>query len=195
MSAVDVVLDELRNELNTSIVSTLLASHALGYFADEMRSWDSKVGRHPLNIWLGDPTVHFNDAEDPESPDADRHTPSASILRSEALRMMALRGPIEINLSQSWIVSFYARWEEHFRKRLADAHGCDVEAVICPPLGDLRHLRNLVVHNGGEVDSRWRRSQVFSHWFEVGETIYLRGHHFLEFEQAIPWEALKASTT
>jgi hypothetical protein len=52
------------------------------------------------------------------------------------------------------IVMMYAYWEDHYREKIAHAIGLkDKNDVKIEIMGDLRILRNSIVHNGGYVIS------------------------------------------
>ncbi|MFG1784021.1 hypothetical protein ACGFIU_16420 [Rhodococcus oryzae] len=188
---VEHILTDLRRALGDSIASVTYASAALGALSTEMVGWDGRIQRFDRNVYLGDPAVRINDADDPENEDEDDHTPQSHWRRSEALRNLERGGLVDVLLSQQWIVSFFAQWDEIYRPRLAAAHGCEVNQIQVPLLGDLRLLRNSVVHNKGMVVKGWeQKAQVLSPWFSDGDTISLRGRHYVQFEKQFPWSAL-----
>jgi hypothetical protein len=129
-------------------------------------------------IGVGDPT-------DPESFWAWR--------RSELLWQVAQDGPAETRLGHQWIAYVFAGWQEGFRPRLAACHGCPKADLRYPVLGDLRHLRNDVIHHRGVATAHnTGRCTVLGHWFAEGEVIRLRDEHFVEFRTLLPWDRMAA---
>lgn len=179
-SAADVVAD-LRSALNDAVAAHTFACTGLGLIPDFLE----RVPRTPENP---DPTIFIGN-EDPNLPTA-RHY--AFWRRSKALSQVARDGPVEILLSRQWIVYMFHRWEDEFRPRLAAAHRCAAKDLTYPLLGDLRRLRNDVIHHRGiATEKNSGHCEVLSHWFESGDRIHLRGEHFSDFVQRFPWEALE----
>lgn len=184
--SVEAILEELRRQLNTSVIAHGLISSALRGQATYLRSLDARARSVDPRIHLRDPHIQVLDDFDESSSG-----PQASMKRSEALAQLSLNGPIDIHLSQQWIVSWFAKWDEVFRPQLAKEHGCPGNAIKVPLFGDLRLLRNSVVHNEGRVSGNWTQSEVLADWFEPGDIIHLTGRHFHEFERSVPWEYLR----
>ena len=77
---------------------------------------------------------------------------------------------IQHMLYSQWFTYMYALWEEQYRLRLAKAHGTDDAGVpwtrfdISQDLfGDIRNIRNDVVHKHGIVDAS--ASNTLLTWF------------------------------
>jgi hypothetical protein len=54
-------------------------------------------------------------------------------------------------LTQQLIVTLYTAWDAEFRRRVAACHGVPDEAVKADFFGDLRLLRNDIVHHRGRA--------------------------------------------
>jgi len=110
---------------------------------------------------------------------------------AEIPMLMRDGGPIATQISQQWAVTVHAEWDEHYRDRLTAALG-EPEKLAWPPFGDLRHLRNDIVHNRGRASAeRLRRLNVFTHWFGVGEPIFFDTRKVAEFMTAVNAEVWK----
>ena len=132
--------------------------------------------------------MHYIGVGDPTAPE-----PFWAWRRSELLWQVAPDGPVETHLGQQWIGHVYAGWQEAYRPRLAAAHGCGKADLRYPVLGDLRHLRNDVVHHRGTATSHnTGRCVVLGHWFAAGDVIRLRDEHLVEFRALVPWERMEA---
>ena len=70
----------------------------------------------------------------------------------------------------------FETWEREVRGRLATALRLDFGDVTSPYFGDLRHLRNDVVHHGGIASqANTGRCQMIRDWFTIGDPIRLTG--------------------
>lgn len=152
-----------------------------------LRSVAETTARLPAMAQNPDPT-HYIGVGDPTSPES-----FWAWRRSELLWQVAPDGPTETHLSQQWIVFVYDGWQEAFRPRLAAGHGCSKTDLRYPVLGDLRHLRNDVVHHQGIATAHnTGRCVVLAHWFAVGDVIRLTDEHFVEFRALLPWDRMEA---
>lgn len=126
-----------------------------------------------------DPTITI-------SPDAP--SPTARIsgrIRSSELRAAARPGGYTRSASQSWAVSMFTLWEETHRKRLAEIANVDVSAVTSPIFGDIRHLRNDVVHHlGVATKGNAGRCAILTD-FEVGDQIEITFDHYERIASSI----------
>jgi hypothetical protein len=124
---------------------------------------------------------------DPNLPGA---RPYAQWRVSEALAKVAPNGPVDRWLGQQWIVFTFTIWEHDYRCRLAAAHGVSPSAIAHPLLGDLRLLRNDVVHHGGIATDRNAGRCAVLRWFRPGDDIAITGERFVEFVDLFPWQEL-----
>lgn len=103
--------------------------------------------------------------------------------------------PVETRLGHLWIVTLYALWEEKYRPRFAAAHGRSPADEKYDLWGDLRHLRNDVVHHGGIATAEnTGRCVLLYHWFQPGDVIRLKSRHFDELLRLIPWKDMALGT-
>jgi hypothetical protein len=94
-----------------------------------------------------------------------------------------------------WLPTFFSRWEEDYRHRLADAHGCKPRDFQIPFFGDLRKLRIDVAHRGGVARAKGAATCEILQWFEAGEPIVLDHTHFKEIVEKFPWLELATPPT
>jgi hypothetical protein len=92
-----------------------------------------------------DPNL-FLGAGNPNDPST---RPDASWRLSDLRSAADHNGWLQQWLTDAWIALIFARWESHYRPEFARAHGLDVASVQCDVIGDLRHLRNDVIHHAG----------------------------------------------
>lgn len=123
-----------------------------------------------------DPTI-FLTAGDPGEA-----MPFSQWRRSEVLIHLSQLGPVEQRLSQQWIVYVSPPGSTTIAPRLERAHGLERDALKIPLLGDLRLLRNDVVHHHGIASAdNSGRCELLRHWVTIGEPILVTQDHFDEF--------------
>jgi len=59
-------------------------------------------------------------------------------------------------LAKAHIVYLYARWEVHYRPLVAQELGVKIEQVCCDVMGDLRLIRNALLHAAGITNEHQR---------------------------------------
>lgn len=84
--------------------------------------------------------------EDPTQPDVLMHR---IVLVSEYIAANAVSGSNEQHHARAAIAFLYAYWDEEVRPALANALGVATKAVVSDIFGDLRLIRNAVLHNKG----------------------------------------------
>jgi len=77
------------------------------------------------------------------------------------------------NMCVVWI---YQCWEDHYRKQIAKSLGCSINEVISPVFGDVRKLRNAIIHNLGVATSELEKTEVITP-FKQGIPLYLNENH------------------
>lgn len=132
-----------------------------------------------------DSVIHMG-VGDPNLPDSE---PYAAWRISELPEQLADDGPVMRQIGHEWVVHVYTAWEHHFRPGLASALGLGDEGLRFPLLGDLRRLRNDIVHHRGVATSEnTGRSELLGHWFAPGQVILIRGQEVSEFMRRFPWQ-------
>lgn len=88
--------------------------------------------------------------EDPTKPDIIHNR----IIRAqEYLAANAPGGPNEQQHARAVVVFLFTYWEDEIRPRLAKARGLPVQHIRCDAMGDLRILRNVILHAKGIMRS------------------------------------------
>ena len=75
----------------------------------------------------------------------------ATLPQDELLDAMSEGGEFEDRRNKALLVMLYHRWEEFFRPRIGQAFGVRKNDVHCVLMGDLRRVRNLIVHDNAVV--------------------------------------------
>jgi hypothetical protein len=124
-----------------------------------------------------DPTIHLW-AGEPDQPIA----PFSRWSLSEARSQVAEDGPVEHRIGQQWIVYVFTAWEHEYRPRIAKAHGVEAGDLKVPLFGDIRLLRNDVVHHHGIATSdNSGKCELLGHWVTVDEAINVTPERLAEF--------------
>jgi hypothetical protein len=174
------IIVELRQDLNDLIASYVFAASGVGRLHKDLTSAPS-VPDNP------DPMIHMGLFK---VGSADESRLLAQWRMSAARTQVEPGGPVQTKLGHQWIVFFYSLWEHMYRPRLAAARGRAASEERYPLLGDMRKLRNDVVHHHGVATlANTGRCEVL-HWFKPGEIMRLNIFHLDEFLREFPWQAL-----
>lgn len=128
-----------------------------------------------------DPQIIFGTA-DPNDPNV---KPTAVWRRSEALVALEQPGMVVKTLGHQWIASIFTAWEHEYRGRLADAYGVEKAEVSADEFGDLRHMRNDVIHRHGLASAKNTGKCEVLKWFEPEQSIYIEDKHMIEFLERV----------
>jgi len=170
----DVVIDEFKQAVTTSCAIHGASLTGIRRLADDM----VKAPRSPKNP---DPTIAFSDG-DPNLPTT-RHAGRVPFSRFMALA--AEGGLAEQRLGHQLVVFVYTIWESEYRPKLASALQVPPNNVEVPILGDLRRIRNDVVHNRGIASADHTAKCVELRWFSAGDPILVRHEHIIELDEKV----------
>jgi hypothetical protein len=142
------------------------------------------VGR---KINEGRPVIVYASVEDPTSPDVIHHR----IIRADDfIKANAESGFNEQQMCWSIVVFMLANLEDNIRPQIARARGVHPSDVVLDELGDLRILRNSIVHDAGTISAAEHdKLKVMSTLCRPGERIVLAhaqmNQLFIHVKQAI----------
>ena len=91
----------------------------------------------------------------PSDPSSARATATMSLL--DLHEKMKPDGDFADVLAKALLVEIYSDWDEYFRPQFATAVGADKNKVQCELLGDLRHIRNCIVHDRSVLAAKHTR--------------------------------------
>jgi len=83
--------------------------------------------------------------------------------------------PGELNqvfLGNLIVVSIFSFWEDHYRSLIASELTIAKEQLLIPVLGDIRLLRNDIIHHSAVATQRIERCEILR-WFKRGDRISL----------------------
>lgn len=165
---VDHVTGEFRAFLSDAASTHGHAFTALKFYLEKLATLPRVPGAH-MFISQGDPNL-------PES----RAYPAWPVDQLEELP--GDKGHVAVELGRQWIVTVFAYWESAFRRRFADALGVPLDAVLDPMLGDIRRLRNDIVHHSAVATrEQFGKCELLGHWATVGEPIVVTSDQIIEF--------------
>lgn len=117
----------------------------------------------------GDQVITHESFEDPQRPDV---VHSRIVTANDFIKENSPGGVNQRQLSYSVIVFIYTYWEVEVRPRLAKAAEKDENSITCDIMGDLRCIRNSVLHAKGVFTPEWHGKLVLlKDCFAVGEQI------------------------
>ncbi len=89
-------------------------------------------------------------------------------------------GENQIMAANMCIVMLYALWEDHYREKIANAAGLNKNDVKIDIMGDIRILRNSIIHHGGFVITD-KKCRILA-WFKPGDKISVDLEQFAEIK-------------
>ena len=90
-------------------------------------------------------------------PDAEQlpgRSTIASITQGELLEGLKKGGDFDNQHAKAVIVFIYHLWDESYRVRIADSLGVKPCKVTCDLMGDLREIRNAIIHNSSIIEEK-----------------------------------------
>jgi hypothetical protein len=162
------LLESLAREVNGTLATTQLAVAGARELVRNMGP--APTDDHPVFVGELDPAVHAG---------------VPSISRSELAASVERGGSLERGLLQQWIVATFAKWELAYRPRFAALFGVAENCVRSDLFGDLRHLRNDIVHHGGIATSGNAGRCSVLHGLVPGDPIHLTNAHMLAINSSV----------
>ena len=82
------------------------------------------------------------------------------------------------------LVDLYTYWEDHYRAQVAAALSMEKEAIRVPVFGDVRHIRQSIVHHRGIALPEVEKCQVLK-WFQEGDRIAVSTSQFRQLAREV----------
>lgn len=192
------VVDELERDYLLSLAVTLTGQ---GTIVQKLAEWEGgqrgdylDIARFRLVPDGGPGRLHMRDVH--EATDAG----IATYLFGVGLRTLDKYPQVQYMLYSQWFTYMYALWEEQYRIRLATAHGADDGGIpwtrfdiIHPLFGDIRNVRNDVVHKHGIVSASADNNLLT--WFADGHRIEISTEQMMSLVTLFPREDLLQKPT
>lgn len=87
----------------------------------------------------------------PDTPQSPGISTLGQIRQGELMESLAIGGTFEDYHSKALIVTIFHLWDEYFRPRLATQLNVKSNQVRCALMGDMRHVRNWIIHQQSVV--------------------------------------------
>jgi hypothetical protein len=122
--------------------------------------------------------------------DPNEQRAAATLLAEDLVQMMQHDGDFCDTIAKSLLVLLYARWDEYYRPLFAKEIGADSKKVRCNLLGDLRYIRNCIVHAKSVITNEHTKLKVLSWSIAPGPlvvtkemlTVFVEASHHLIVE-------------
>ncbi len=96
----------------------------------------------------------------------------AALKNKDALSGMRKDGPFSQIIAHGTINWIYSLWNEEYRAKVAAELELEVGDVMCDVMGDLRIIRNFIVHDNAVADRRVDRLKVLR-WIKEGPLVFV----------------------
>jgi hypothetical protein len=130
-------------------------AHYVAY--DMANSGMHYIAEHFLSLPDYDPSANF---ETGMTGHEGQFVRLAGMNNSKAVLGMVRNGPFSQLLAHGVLDLVYALWNETFRKLVAQELGVKTQEIQWDIMGDLRIVRNMIIHNNCEVDDSARRLKL-----------------------------------
>ncbi len=95
-------------------------------------------------------------------------------------RNLSREGVVCFTLGHQWLVTVFAYWEHECRPRIAKVYRVSVDEIKEPVFGDLRLIRNDILHNKGIASAKIRNCKVLQ-WFSPDQRIQITSENIKDF--------------
>ena len=175
-------IDDFETELKSVEGFFLDSWNALQEFATPKDVSGSKYKTPTGDVWgepVGEQMAYFSNSNIP---------PERIILHKTEKEAFQKRnstdGTNHLLLGRMVIVSLYHSWDEIHRHRIAEMIGVAPEELKVPIFGDLRRIRNAIIHNKGIFDVDPLRLEVVN-WLTRGDQVSIDIDKFVFIFSAI----------
>jgi hypothetical protein len=110
----------------------------------------------------------------PSDPNHEPHSPS--ILIGNLIENGGRDGSYVDLISKSVLVSIFSTWDEFYRPKLAKIAGVKTNSVACDILGEIRIVRNVIVHGNSNISKQKSKLKILSKLF-VDDEIRFNGQN------------------
>jgi hypothetical protein len=117
-----------------------------------------------------DPMIFIGEGD----PNKDGTVPDGWWRQSQLVDAIDKVGWLNTWLSDAWITLIFARWECHYRPEFARLFDADLDQIVSPVMGDLRHMRHDIAHHRGMAsrDRTGTKCEIITR-FRTGDRIVL----------------------
>lgn len=101
-----------------------------------------------------------------------------------ALLGMVHDGPFSQIIAHAYIVFVYELWNGDYRTKIAYEIGCETNKIMCDVMGDLRLIRNWIVHDRAKADKKIKNLSVLK-WPNTEGPFIAKSRELEEIQLAI----------
>lgn len=87
----------------------------------------------------------------------------------DAIESSQENGVFADKIAKSFITAMYSEWGEFYRHRLAEEAGVNAEDLKCDLMGDMRVIRNCIVHNKSQLADKHTKLKQLDWTLTPGE--------------------------
>ena len=99
---------------------------------------------------------------------------TATLLAEDLVEMMKHDGEFFDAIAKSLLVFLYSKWDEYYRPLFAKDVGTDPKNVKCNLLGDLRLIRNCIIHAKSIITNEHTKLKVIPWTLAPGQLVITR---------------------
>ena len=134
------------------------------YFAFFQATLGYKYQRERF-VQIMKPANYENRVSAGSTPPGSKQSPGRSTIaemtQGELLNGLEDGGLFEDHVAKSLVVVIYHLWNEYYRPRIAKAVSAEPNQVVCELLGDIRKVRNLIIHESSILPDSFSDALVF----------------------------------
>lgn len=108
----------------------------------------------------------------------------ARMKTADCIKKCAKDGHFSNEIIKSLLCTMYALWDEIYRHRVAEAAGQEAKYIECPLMGDLRKIRNCIIHEKSIIPESGLAFEVLE-WRLQPLKLEITYEMFLEFNDAV----------
>lgn len=109
----------------------------------------------------------------------DNDPPMHEETQGEFKKRMADGGKNQIFVGNTFVITIYAYWEDYYRGKIAQAMVIDKNKLKGPIMGDLRLLRNSIIHHQSIALKEIEKCEIIK-WFKKDDPIQFSKHNIDE---------------
>jgi hypothetical protein len=174
----EAVLDLIRDfdkTLEESVGLYLDAETAMIAYATNLQKIQEQVSiQTGLSVAELDARVFSYGRGDPSDPNS---VHLHAVTQGGMIARNAKGGENHVILGQRFVVDIYTYWEDGYRSRIADALGVSRSTILADIFGDVRHIRNSIIHHRGIALPDVENCKILN-WFKKGDVIQISSSKF-----------------
>ncbi|MFW5431166.1 MAG: hypothetical protein ACKE5Q_00100 [Methylophilaceae bacterium] len=89
-----------------------------------------------------------------------------------AVTSMRKNGAFSQVIAHGAISAIYSLWEDKYRKSIAKEINIKTNELMCDVMGDVRTLRQVIVHRNGDVDEKTLKKLNVIDWVKTGPLVF-----------------------